>query len=57
MAAPELRGFVAKSASRNMIISGVLGAIGAAYYTAAYYSPQKTEMAAFREYNKKKYNL
>ena len=55
--APQMRGFVAKSAARNMVVSGILGTIGAIWYTTQYYSPQKAEMAAFREYNKKKYNL
>lgn len=55
--APQMRGFVAKSAARNMVISGILGTIGAVWYTATIYSPEKAKMAAFREYNKAKYNL
>ena len=52
--APPMRDFVKASATRNMIISGVLGTIGAAYWAMTIYAPQKAEMAAFREWNKNK---
>jgi hypothetical protein len=51
----ECRSFFRRPVSQWILLPQVLGTIAAGWWAAAVYLPEKKEMAAFREYNAKKY--